>query len=520
VVELEKITVPQKEIDVLENVDVIVVGGGPAGIGAALAAGRNGAKTILIETMGSLGGLQTQGYSPIFSFVDPGIHGGLVIEILNRLKEEGGLKNLENVDPRIRSEMKTRLIKALGRKNLPKRLLETEVGYWGAWGQAFDIEYYKFLIETMMVESGVAILYHTFATDVIREGNIIKGIIIESKEGSEAILGKSVIDCTGVGDIIWKSGAPCLGDEGVEIGRNKGDPGGNLNSFYIGGVDMERFEKYKAENKDDWRGMYGGRKLIKKGKSEGAYIKSEAMIITELFDVHDRGRLYVMNPVHRTPKDKKGWMVGEISNAEIDMRRQAWAVFNLLKENVPGFEKAYIERTSHIPVIAIGHRIKGEYMLNTGDMREGKSFEDSIAINNMPPDLYERVGRFGYEILPHDIPYRCLVSGKIENLLGAGTTICSGTFANSGLRYCTPSICQGQAAGTAAALASKTSVTPKNIDIKLLQNTLRKQGVIVTVKDVPEEVLEPYRLIKKLKIYVKRRDVREMAATEEEIAKF
>ena len=517
---MEKIIVPQKEIDVLENVDVIVVGGGPAGIGAALAAGRNGAETILVETMGSLGGLQTQGYSPIFSFVDPGIHGGLVLEILNRLKEDGALRNLETLDPRIRNEMKIRLTKALGREHLPKRMVETEVGYWGAWGQAFDIEYYKFLIETMMVEAGVGILYHTFATDVIREGDIIKGIVIESKEGTQVILGKCVIDCTGVGDIVWKSGAPCLGDEGVEIGRNKGDPGGNLNSFYIGGVDMERFEKYKAENRDDWRGMYGGRELIKKGKREGAYIKSEAMIVTELFDVYERGRIYVMNPVHRTPKDKKGWMVGEISNAEIDMRRQAWAVFKLLKDNVPGFEKAYIERTSHIPVVGIGHRIKGDYILNVGDMREGKIFEDSIAINNMPPDLYERVGRFGYEILPHDIPYRCLVSEKIENLLAAGTTLSSGSFANSGLRYCTPSICQGQAAGTAAALASKHNVTPKSIDITLLQDTLRKQGVIVTVKDVPEEVLAPYKLIKKLKIYVKRQDVREMAATEEEIAKF
>ncbi len=517
---MEKIIIPQKEIDVLDNVDVIVVGGGPAGIGAALASGRNGAKTILIESMGSLGGLQTQGYSPIFSFIDPGIHGGIVLEILNRLKEAGALKNLENAPLKVRAAMKSRLISTLGEKNLPKRLLETEVGYWGAWGKAFDIEYYKFLMETMMVESGVGILYHTFATDVIREDNIIKGIIIESKEGTQAILGKSVIDCTGVGDIVWKSGAPCLGDEGVEIGRNKGDPGGNLNSFYIGGVDREKFEKYKKENRDDWRGMYGGRELIKKAKREGAYIKSEAMIIADIFDVFERGRLYVMNPVHRTPKDKKGWMVGEISNAEIDMRRQAWAVFNVLKENVPGFEKAYIERTSHIPVVGIGHRIKGDYMLNVGDMREGKSFEDSIAINNMPPDLYERVGRFGYEILPHDIPYRCLVSEKVENLLAAGTTLSSGSFANSGLRYCTPSICQGQAAGTAAALASKTNVTPKNIDIKLLQDTLREQGVKVTVKDVPEEVLEPYRLIKKLKIYVKRQDVKEMQATEEEIAKF
>ncbi|MFX1256235.1 MAG: FAD-dependent oxidoreductase [Promethearchaeota archaeon] len=517
---MKKIIKPQKEIDVLYDLDVIVVGGGPAGIGAALASGRNGAETILIETFGCLGGLQTQGYSPIFSFVDPELQGGIMQEILTRLKEAGAIKNLENVPLRDRSALKLQLISALGKENLPKRLIETEYGYWGVWGLTFDLEYYKFLIETMMQEVNVKILYHTFATDVIREENIIKGIIVESKEGTHAILGKSIIDCTGVGDIIWKSGAPCMGDEGIPAGKQKGLPGGTLNSFYIGGVDLEKFEKFKAENRDDWRGMYGGRKLIKKGKMEGAYVKSEAIILTSLFDVHENGRLYVMNPVHRIPKDKKGWMVGEISSCEIDMRRQAWAVFKLLKENIPGFEKAFIERTSYLPVIGVGHRIIGDYVLNVGDMREGKSFEDSIAINNMPPDLYETVGRFGYEILPHDIPYRCLVSKEIENLLAAGTTISAGSFANSGLRYCTPSICQGQAAGTAAALASKNNVSPKNIDVKLLQDTLRQQGVKVTVKDVPDEVLEPYRLIKKLKIFFKREDIDEMEATEEEIAKF
>jgi hypothetical protein len=128
------------------------------------------------------------------------------------------------------------------------------------------------------------------------------------------------------------------------------------------------------------------------------------------------------------------------------------------------------------------------------------------------------MGRFGYEILPHDIPYRSIVSKEVGNLLAAGTTISCGMFSDGGLRYCTPSICTGQAAGTAGALATKTNVDPAKLDVKLLQNTLRKQGARVTVKDVPEKALEPYRFIKKISTIGKKADV--SSVDEEEIGKY
>jgi len=202
------------------------------------------------------------------------------------------------------------------------------------------------------------------------------------------------------------------------------------------------------------------------------------------------------------------------------MRKQAWELFKLLKKVVPGFENSYLERTSNLPCIGIGHRIIGDLVLSVGDMRKGRVFEDSVAINNMPPDIYESVGRFKFDIMPHDIPYRCLISKEIDNLLTAGTTISAGTFSGSGLRYCTPSICQGQAAGTAAAIASKSNVALKNIDIKLLQDTLREQGAIVSVSDVSKEALEPYKLIKRINITFKRQDIDEIAIPEREIAKY
>jgi hypothetical protein len=113
-------------------------------------------------------------------------------------------------------------------------------------------------------------------------------------------------------------------------------------------------------------------------------------------------------------------------------------------------------------------------------------------------------GRFGYEVLPHDVPYRALVSKDIDNLMAAGTTLSSGVFATTALKYCTPSICTGYAAGTAAALATKDKVTPKQLDVKKLQDTLRGDNAKVTVKEVSDEEMEPYKYIQKLGLIFRR----------------
>jgi hypothetical protein len=202
------------------------------------------------------------------------------------------------------------------------------------------------------------------------------------------------------------------------------------------------------------------------------------------------------------------------------MRRQAFAVHKVVKENVPGFENSYIEKLSNLPCNGNGHRILGEHVITIAEMREGKAHDDGVAINNMPPDIYEAVGRFAYEILPHDVPYRSLVSKEIDNLLGAGTTMSCGEFSKTGLRYCTPSICTGQAAGVAAALSANKNVSPKKLDVKSLQDTLRKQGARVSVKEISAGDLAPYKTIQKLGLRFQRQDIKELPVTEEEIGKY
>jgi hypothetical protein len=509
-----------REIPVLYEADVVVVGGGPAGIGAALASGKIGARTVVIERFNSLGGLHTQGNNPTFTFVDPALHGGIMIEIIDRLKKAGAVKNVDDLASYERGRFKRGVIAALGADNLPKRLVDTEVGYWGPWGISFDMENYKFLLDNMMKEANVKMLLHSFAAGAIREGNSLKGVIIETKEGRRAVLGKVIIDTTGEGDIAWKSGAPVMGDEGFPAGPHKGEPSGMLNAFFIGGVDMKKYRSFQEANMPEWGEMYVGRKIIAKAKEDGAYIKGEAVILAPTFDVYNGGRIYVMNPIYRVEKGKNCLMTEVLTDCEIDLRKQAWAVHKVVKENVPGFENSYIERTPNLPCIGNGHRILGEHIVTIAEMREGKAHEDGVAINNMPPDLYEAVGRFAYDILPHDVPYRALVSKGIDNLLAAGTTMSSGGFSKAGLRYCTPSICTGQAAGVAAALSANHDISPKKLDIKSLQDALRKQGARVTVKEVSAEALAPYRAIQKMGIKFQRGDVKELPVTEEEIGKY
>jgi len=473
---------------------VIVVGGGPAGIGAALPASRTGARTGVVERLGRGGGQQTQGLNSVFSRVDPGIHNGIIQELISRLREDGAMRKPDEKKLR-RNPFRSSLIRRYGEENLPKRLLNTNVGWWGG-DCIFDIEYYKYLLDSMMQNDGVKMFLHSFAAGVIKEGDTLKGVIVEGKEGRRAVLGKVIIDTTGDGDIAWKSGALVLDDK-IPLGRRKGRNMGSLTAFYLGGVNIKKWLEYRANHLDDWGQMYGGHRMVREAREKGAYIRGDSIILSPVHSVHGGGRIWVMNPMYGPREDHHMWMAEEQTNLEISLRRQAFAVQKLLKDQIPGFENCFVEKTANYPVTTM-HRILGDHVVTVAEMREGKTFDDSIAINNQPPDIWEITGRFGYEILPHDIPYRSIVSKDVHNLLAAGTTISCGLFTDGGLRYCTPSICTGQAAGTAAALAAKQNISPKDLDVSLLQDTLREQGAHTSVRNVSDEVLEPYRFIKKV----------------------
>lgn len=508
-----------RETKILDEADVIVIGGGPAGIAAALASARTGAETILMDRFGALGGIQTHGNNPTFSMVDPELHGGIMQEIILRLKDDGALKNIDDI-PGPKSHFKDAVIAAVGKDILPDRFVNTDVGSWGCWATSFDAEYYKFLLDAMMEEANVKLMYHVWAAGAVIEDGKLKGVIVEGPEGRRAVLGKVIVDTTGNGYFAWKSGAPVMGAEGYPAGDKKGRHSGMLDSFFIGNVNIPEFRAFKEQEGPEWAQMYCGRELIKREKERGAYIKGEAVILSEHFDVYNTGRIYVMQPIHGVAEGNTCWMTEEMTACEVDMRKQTWAVFHMLKENVPGFKNAYIEKTPTIPCAGNGHRIIGNHIITIGDMRAGRAFEDGVAISNMHPDLYEAVGRFAYETIPYDIPYRALVSNGFDNLLSAGGTVSCGGFAQSALKYCAPTICMGQAAGTAAGLSAKNNVAPTDLDVSFLQKTIQEQGGKTSVKHISEDILAPYKAIQKMGIVFQRQDIEKPSVSEEDLAMY
>jgi hypothetical protein len=462
---METIIEQKRETPVFYKADVVVVGGGPAGIGAALAAARNGAETILIEQFGSLGGMQTQSMSSTFSLVDPEIQGGIIRDVTDRMKKGGGI--------RYDNSAKTRKL--------------------GFTVMALDMEYYKYLLDIMMQEARVKLLYHTFGVGAIKEGNTLKGILIECLQGRYAIMGRVIVDTTGNADIAWKSGAPCM-EGGHPRGPKKGRHMGFGCRFYLSGVDAIKYKKYRDEHPGEWDGKVGARHIIEKAIAEGNYHGYRKTFFLEAY----RSGIGMMEGFnYPLPMGHHGWLIEDVTAGEIDLRKQVWSAWNLIKNNIPGFENSSVEKTAVIPILRDTHKIIGEYILQEEDIRQGRVFDDSIAISNMVPDVYGPDGEHDYQpasALPHDIPYRCLVSKETDNLLVAGSTISADFYSWAAVRYSTPSICTGQAAGTAAALAVKNGVSPKKLDVKQLQDTLRKQGARTSIKYMAKEVLEEYKI--------------------------
>jgi len=457
----------QFDTPVLYEADVLVVGGGPAGIGAALASARHGAKTILLERFGCLGGNQTLTFSNLFAFVDPRIQGGIIQEIIERLGKGGGIV-----------------------LDCPEKVNRS------GWGPEqgvhfFDGEYYKYLLDNMMKEAAVKVLFHSFAVATIREGNSIRGVVVESRQGRFAVTAKVVIDCSGLGEIAWKSGAPVIGEEGFADGECKGQHMGYGYAYYASGIDIDRFRAYAAKHQAEWGEFSAGRDLITQAKADGRVrlLRNSALIRERI-----GGRAWILNPSYSLQEGQHPWEVEAMTAGEIDLRRQARELHNLFKAEVPGFEDAVIEQTPQQPLMRDGHRILGEYILTEHDIRHVKSFDDAIAVCNMPPDIFYPNGghKFAYDVTPYDIPFRCLISAEVDNLLAAGSSVSMDLVTWAAVRYNTPSVCTGQAAGTAAALAVRQNVSPKRLDVKMIQAALISAGQRTTVRTLPDAVIKDY----------------------------
>ena len=445
---------PERELPA-SAYDVVVAGGGTGGVIAAIAAARGGAKTVLVESKGYVGGIAVEGGTALHSFYNlwkafPGVEKkqivkGIPLELVDRLTEMGGTSGHAEMD----------------------------TGYdYDSVCTAIDTELYKLLALTMLEEAGVRICINTMLTGAVTNDSRITGVIVESRSGREVFWGHTIIDCTGYGDLCYYAGAQYTEPNDHPV----------ANSIGVGGVDIDAYRAFLAEHNALSQSAFGSRsgrnnqvvrvdgdfrKLSPKLAQEADRIGMSAVTTT----VHDDYFMFIKinfkMPVSPTDRDAS-------VAAEIELRKRQQAAIKLLRKYIPGCEKAFIARTSPSLCIRRGRCIRCDYDISLNDILEAKHFEDEVMIYGFhdcaPAMQIKNGGSYG-------LPYRALCVTGIDNLLTAGMTITSDWAAHMSTRNTVCCMGQGQAAGTAAALCAQQDCGVRELPFADLRTALVSGGV-------------------------------------------
>lgn len=438
-------------IETLSETQVLVVGGGPAGIAAAIASARVGAHTMLIESAGCFGGNITQ----------------LGVECVAWFRHEG-------------------TVEAGG---LLKEIEDTAVKYHAAEpeSQALNPEYFKYVADQMLLEAGVIPLLHCYAVDAIVEDDKITGVITESKSGRKAVFAHRVIDCTGDADIAYFAGAPF--NKASRERLMQVTP-----AFHVCGVDTERFLNYiygeLRPTYKDWSGCwehgYDASSDLFSPYIEACFIQTEkAGILPRIPNttfggtygtVTKDGCVNQLNVIFMSNIDCTD--VFDLTRAEIEGRKNVLLAIEAMRHSLPGFENCRLRSFPMKIGARESRKIRGMHYLTGKEVMSQARFEDSIGIY---PEFID--GR-GLLIIPttgryFQVPYGSLVPRSVNNLLVAGRCISGDEIAHCAFRNMSCCILTGQAAGTAAAVSVRTGMPTQSVPVKYIQDELRKQNVRV-----------------------------------------
>jgi glycine/D-amino acid oxidase-like deaminating enzyme len=420
------------------EVDVLVVGAGSAGATAAIAAARTGARTLLVDRLGFLGGTSTAVLDTFYAFYTPGerprkVVGGLPDEVVRRLTERGA---------------------AFERPNT----------YGAGTGITYDPEMLKLVWEELVLEAGASVLLHSFAHGVDLNGDGgLRTVRFWTKGGELVVRARCVVDASGDADLCYLAGAP------HERPGEQGPVQSLSTVFRLANVDVERAESVpKAEL---WR-------LMQEAAASGEY----ALPRLE-GSVHRTPLSGVMMALMTRVRDVDATDPDALTRAELEGRRQTREYLRFLRDRVPGYEQAVIVSTSPAIGVRESRRIVGHYVLTADDCLTARTFADQIALCGAPIEDHHAGADTRWVYLPegaaYGIPYRSLLPRDVAGLLVAGRCFSATHDAHASARSMGTCMAMGQAAGTAAALAAGTDRAPRELDAGLLRARLKEDGALV-----------------------------------------